>query len=273
MNIIRKMKKLIDDGAIGNVKSIWCRHFVSYGGDAFFRDWHADRTKSTGLLLQKAAHDIDVIHWLAGCYTTRVSAFGNLAVYGKLPRRTDPCIDKKEFSTWWNGAHWPPKTQSGYNPVMDVEDQNMVIMQLQGDILASYMQCHFAPDATRNYTVIGDAGRLENIGDGAEDPIFLWNERHDGFRMVGDQVHRGDPIDASKGHGGADPLIVEEFLNFVRTGGPTTATPEAARMSVATGYQATMSLRAGGMPQEVPPIDWGGEAAGRGKRKAARGKR
>ncbi|MHC4200123.1 MAG: Gfo/Idh/MocA family protein, partial [Planctomycetota bacterium] len=41
MTIFRKMKSLIDEGAIGEVKSAWCRHFVSYGGDAFFRDWHS----------------------------------------------------------------------------------------------------------------------------------------------------------------------------------------------------------------------------------------
>ena len=53
-------------GHIGEVKAGWCRHFVGWGGDFYFKDWHADRTKSTGLLLQKGAHDIDVLHWLCG---------------------------------------------------------------------------------------------------------------------------------------------------------------------------------------------------------------
>jgi len=256
MTIFRKMKQLIDEGAIGNVKSIWCRHFIAYGGDSYFRDWHADRSLSTGLLLQKGAHDIDVIHWLAGAYTRRVSAFGNLAVYGNLPRRTETYIDKIDRSTWWNEAHWPPNAQSGFNPVMDVEDQNVVNMQLEGGILASYLQCHFAPDSCRNYTVIGDAGRLENMGDGPGDPIFVWNKRG-GYRLIGDEVYRGD-ISSSGGHGGADPLIVDEFLEYARHGGPTTATSESARMSVATGCQATESLRSGGDALDVPPIDWEG---------------
>ena len=68
----------------GEVKAGWCRHFVSYGGDAYFKDWHADRTKSTGLLLQKGAHDIDVLHWLCGGYSKRVSAMGALSVYGQI---------------------------------------------------------------------------------------------------------------------------------------------------------------------------------------------
>jgi predicted dehydrogenase len=249
MTIIRKMKQLVDDGAIGDVKAVWCRHFISYGGDAYFRDWHSERRYSTGLLLQKAAHDLDVMHWLTGAYTTRVAAFGNIAVYDKLPRRRADEPGEPAF----NVAHWPPREQRGFSPRIDVEDQSVVIMEMERGILGSYLQCHFTPDACRNYTVIGTAGRLENFGDGPESPIMLWNRRTDSYQLIGDAVYRGDPVDRG-GHGGADPVIVEEFLRFARKGGKTTATPEAARMSVAAGYQATMSMRNGGQPLDVPPI-------------------
>ena len=59
MPFVKKMKALIDDGAIGEVKACWVRHFVGHGGDFYFRDWHAERRYTTGLLLQKAAHDLD----------------------------------------------------------------------------------------------------------------------------------------------------------------------------------------------------------------------
>jgi predicted dehydrogenase len=236
-------------GAIGRVRSVWCRHFISYGGDAYFRDWHSERRYSTGLLLQKAAHDLDVIHWLADAYTTRVAAFGNLAVYDKLPRLRPGEVGDHSF----NAEHWPPLKQSGFSPRIDVEDQSVVIMTLERGILGAYLQCHFTPDACRNYTVIGTAGRLENLGDGPDSPIFVWNKRKDSYRMIGDEVYRGDSA-ARGGHGGADPLIVEEFLRFVREGGKTTATPEAARMSIAAGCQATASLRSGGQPLDVPPL-------------------
>lgn len=249
MSIFRKMKQLIDEGAIGEVKSIWCRHFVSYGGDAYFRDWHAEAGMATGLLLQKGAHDIDMIHWLSGAYSKRVSAFGNLAVYGDLPRRQAG----SEGNASWYVSNWPPKELRDLNPTIDVEDQTVMIMQLEGGPLGAYLQCHFTPDACRNYTVIGTEGRLENIGDGPEDPIFLWNRRTDRYHMIGDLVYRGDPVKGG-GHGGSDPQIVQEFLRHVREGIDTTATPVAARMSVAAGYQATLSLRDGGTPRAVPPI-------------------
>jgi hypothetical protein len=52
------------------------------------------------------------------------------------------------------------------NPVIDVEDVSAVNMRLGNGVIAAYQQCHFTPDCWRNHTVIGDAGRLENFGDG-----------------------------------------------------------------------------------------------------------
>ena len=62
--VILKMKEVIDSGIIGDVQCGWCRHFVGYGGDAYFRDWHSEQKNTCGLLLQKGAHDIDGMHWL-----------------------------------------------------------------------------------------------------------------------------------------------------------------------------------------------------------------
>ncbi|ACZ90138.1 Gfo/Idh/MocA family oxidoreductase [Streptosporangium roseum] len=156
-------------GVIGEPKTVWVRHFVSYGGDYCFKDWHAERERTTGLLLQKAAHDLDVVHWPAGGYTERVNAFGDLMVYGDLPRR--------------------------------------------------------APDTPRP----------------------------EGWLREFDIAHKVP--EALGTHGGADHHIIAEFCRFVREGGQTDTSPVAARMSVAAGYMATLSLRNGGTPYEVPSLD------------------
>ena len=85
--MVLKMKALIDEGAIGAVKAVWCRHFVGHGGDFYFKDWHAQRQHVNSLLLQKGAHDLDVIHWLAGGVSRVVQGFGRLAVYGEVTDR------------------------------------------------------------------------------------------------------------------------------------------------------------------------------------------
>ena len=82
MRIFRTMKEIADSGVIGEIKAVWVRHFVGTGGDWYFHDWHAVRKNSTGLLLQKACHDFDMIHWITGVYTKRVAAFGSLDFFG-----------------------------------------------------------------------------------------------------------------------------------------------------------------------------------------------
>ncbi|MGW5238507.1 Gfo/Idh/MocA family protein [Monashia sp. NPDC004114] len=249
MPVVRAMRDIVEAGTIGDVKAIWCRHFVSAGGDFYFKDWHADRSMTTGLLLQKGAHDIDVIHWLAGAYTRRVSAVGALAVYGDIPERRDN--SDRRMADWYSLEAWPPTEQRDLHPVVDVEDISMANLVLDGGVLASYQQCHFTPDYWRNYTVIGTRGRLENFGDGPGAVIKVWTTRSDAYREDADEVVQVPPADTS-GHGGADPLLIAEFVRFVRDGGPTMTSPVAAREAVAAAFAATTSLRSGGDAVDVP---------------------
>lgn len=251
MPVVLTMRDLIQQGAIGEVKAIWCRHFVGHGGDFYFKDWHADRRRSTSLLLQKGAHDIDVMHWLAGGYTTRANALGGLTLYGGITDRQDR--SGQRFSEFVSEDNWPPLSQTGMAPVMDVEDLSMANLQLDNGVLMSYEQCHYTPDYWRNYTVIGTAGRLENFGDGPGDLVKVWNSKRSGYRADADIVV--EIPDAEGGHAGADPRLVAEFVNFVREGGATLTSPVAARAAVAAGYAATTSLRSNGTPIDVPPLD------------------
>ena len=250
MSFVQKMKELIDSGRIGEVKAGWCRHFVAYGGDAYFKDWHAERSKGTSLLLQKGAHDIDVLHWLCKGYTKRVSGFGNLSVYNQITDRHDP---SERGDASWDVNTWPPLSQKGMNPIIDVEDLSMINMLLDNEVICSYQQCHYSPDGWRNYTIIGTEGRIENFGDNpGRCVVRLWNRRCD-YNPYGDEQYFIPAVEG--GHGGADPAIVDEFIRFVREGGKTTTSAIAARNSVATGYYGAESLRQGGKPFDIPAVD------------------
>ncbi len=249
MPVVRQLKAIVDSGRIGAVQAIWCRHFVGNGGDFYFKDWHAERARSTSLLLQKGAHDIDVIHWLAGAYTRRVSGIGTLAVYGDVADRHDN--SERRMPDWFDTGTWPPRAQRELNPTIDVEDLSMLHMTLEGGILASYEQCHFTPDYWRNYTVIGDEGRIENMGDEGGDQIHIWTSRRSGpgHPDAVEVIDRGDG-----GHGGADPGLVAEFVRFAREGGRTDVSVIAAREAVATGVYGAASIRSGGVPFDIPPV-------------------
>lgn len=250
--VIEKMKEIILSGRIGQVQAIWCRHFIDYGGDAYFKDWHSERRFATGMLLQKGAHDIDVIHHLAGAHTVRTVGMGKLSVYDRVTNRRpehQPGVARFEI------GNWPPLKQTNLSPIIDVEDHSMVLMQLANGVQASYQQCHYTPDGWRNYCVIGDAGRIENWGDysGGETvcSVRVFEKRRSGWYNGDEEV----PVPAAEGsHGGADPRIVADFLRFTRTGVNKGATPWDARQSVAVGYLATASMRNGNIPFDVPPL-------------------
>jgi predicted dehydrogenase len=248
-SVVRLMARLIAAGEIGEVKTIWCRHFVGHGGDFYFKNWNSERAKVNTLLLQKASHDIDVIHMLAGGYSRRVTAMGALTLYGDVQSRR-PVGDMRrpeEISL----DNWPPLSQTALSAVIDVEDVAMVHMTLDNGVLAACEQCHYTPDYWRNYTVIGTEGRLENIGDTAGGTVKVWNRRRE-WSVAGDLEFPigGDEV----GHADADAITMAEFLRFAAWGEAPTLSPTAARAAVAAGALAAHSMRNGSIPVDIPPL-------------------
>jgi predicted dehydrogenase len=246
MSMYQTMKEIIDSGVIGDIKAVWVRHFVGLGGYYYYHDWHGTRANTTSLLLQKASHDIDVIHWLTGSYATKVSAFGSLDYYGGDQPNDLHCPDC-EIKDTCPDASLQTLTQCAFRQEIDVEDNNMLIMELEGGIKASYMQCHFTPDYSRNYTFIGTKGRLEN--DDVNDKVYVKTRKSGSWHEMSDITYEMKKMAGT--HGGADPRICQDFVDLVLHNKQPLTTPFAGRMSVAVGYAATESIRSGGKVVEI----------------------
>ncbi len=243
--VVRQMKEWIDEGRIGEVQTAWCRHFVGYGGEAYFRDWHADGPSPPDCSSKGLAR-----HRRAPLALRRVlpavSAMGKLMVYGDIEDRQGP--DEKVTVEFRNS--WPPRSLTKLNPVVDVEDVNMMLMELDNGVLASYQQCHFTPDAWRNYTIIGTEGRIENFGDAPGKSVRLWNHARFGYAEEGDLEYRppeahGRPRRVRHADRAGLPELPGEWRHDRHL-------PLAARQSVAAGVAATQSVRSGATIVEVP---------------------
>lgn len=246
MSMYQTMKEIIESGVIGDIKAVWVRHFVGLGGHYYYHDWHGTRANTTSLLLQKASHDIDVIHWLTGQYTKKVSAFGSLDYYGgSMPN--DLHCPECELQTTCPDVSLDRLNQCAFREEIDVEDNNMIIMELEGGIKASYMQCHFTPDYSRNYTVIGTKGRIEN--DDVNDRIHVKTRKSGSWQEMSDITYEMKKMPGT--HGGADPRICEDFIDLVLSNKQPLTNPFAGRMSVAVGCAATESIRAGGKVVQI----------------------
>lgn len=248
MNMYRTMKEIVEAGDIGEVKAVWVRHFVGLGSDYYYHSWHANSRNTTSLLLQKASHDIDLIHWLTGRYTEKVAAFGGVDYFGgdKPDDLTCPACAEKDTCP---EARFGPLIRCAFRQEVDVEDNSMVLMELEGGVKASYMQCHFTPDYMRNYTVIGTEGRIENSE--PENRVYLKSRKSNTWRDLSDRIYEIKTAEGS--HNGADPKICDDFIAMIVDGKEPVAPPIAGRMSVAVGCAATESMRAGGRVVKVPP--------------------
>jgi predicted dehydrogenase len=252
MNMYRTMKEIIAAGDIGEVKAVWVRHFVGLGSDYYYHSWHGSSKNTTSLLLQKASHDIDIIHWLTGRYTTKVAAFGGVDYFGGSKPNDLTCPECPEKETCPE-ARFGPLTQCAFREEIDVEDNSMVLMELEGGIKASYMQCHFTPDYERNYTIIGTEGRIENSE--PNNQVIVKSRKSNTWRDLSDRVYNIRKAEGS--HNGADEKICEDFINMILHGKEPVAQPIAGRMSVAVGCAATESMRAGGRVIRVKePRPW-----------------
>lgn len=254
--VVLAARDAIRAGRIGAVKAIWVRHFVGAGGDFYYHDWHANRAGVHSLLLQKASHDLDVIHWLGGAYGVRAAAFGDLDYFGgNKPNELTcgPCADRAACRE--EQAPDNPRQQCAFRQSIDVEDNQVVILRLANGVKASYTQCHFTPEYVRNYTVIGTEGRIEFYLERNE--IWLYPRPSKTRDWPNPPPREPIPLSGAKagdeGHGGADAQIAAGFLRYLREGIPPNTSPEDGRMSVAVGCAATASLREG-VVKDVPPL-------------------
>ncbi|NBJ68840.1 MULTISPECIES: Gfo/Idh/MocA family oxidoreductase [Clostridia] len=241
MPMYQTIKEIIKSGLVGDIKAVWVRHFVGFGGMFYFHDWHGKSEKTTSLLLQKASHDIDVIHWLTDSYTTKVSGFGSLDYYGGDKPNTLTCPDC-ELKATCPEASTTQLNQCAFRKEIDIEDNSMIIMELENGVKASYMQCHFTPDYSRNYTLIGTKGRIEN--DDINDKVYVKTRKSGSWQEMSNITYDIKKLPGT--HSGADPRICNDFVSLILENKQPLTSPFAARMSVAVGYAATQSIRSGG---------------------------
>jgi len=246
------LRDILQSGEIGEVKVVWVRHFVGMGGWYFFHDYRGNRAGSNSLLLQKASHDIDMIHFLTGRYTRRVTAMGGLDYYGGDKPNDLSCADCDEKDTCTDYSERPHKTMCCFRQEVDVEDHSMVLMDM-GDVRAAYLQCHYASHTERNYLAIGTLGEAELSGN----TLSVRTQKGNAGKARSPRRYASATYDvggAKGGHGGADDPMCKAFLDLVLEGKEATTVPEAGRMTVAAGCAAIQSLRNGNVPVEIPPL-------------------
>ncbi|HEY3417715.1 MAG TPA: Gfo/Idh/MocA family oxidoreductase [Armatimonadota bacterium] len=181
--ILQKAKALITEGAIGRVCSA---HFVQYChyGNGMFHNWRREMSRSGGMMIEKATHDIDVMQWLLDARPVSVFTSAKQMVYGGERDPTLRCRDCDERLTCpesttnimhrWVGnytfdeiRHMDDLCPFARN--IDVPDDEINLIQFDTGIHGSYSQVFYSPRSFhhRDYQIVGDRGAMD-IDLGAE---------------------------------------------------------------------------------------------------------
>ncbi|MFC9468364.1 Gfo/Idh/MocA family protein [Streptomyces coelicoflavus] len=243
-----KLKQLVTDGRIGDVVSVEHLEPVGWWHQAhsYVRGQWAVEAQSSSMLLAKSCHDIDWLGHIVGRPVARVSSFGGLRHFrpeNKPDGAGDRCVSCPVERTCVYSAvriyerflgdpvyeQWPlgvvtddvspdglraalaegPYGACVYSGRNDVVDHQVVNLEYEGGITASFTMTAFTALDFRKTRIFGSGGSLE--GDGRRIVLhdFLTDTQH---------TFDFDPeggASAADGHGGADTEMLRAFLTAV----------------------------------------------------------
>lgn len=232
----REIKKLVDEKAIGEVRSI--SHFEDIGfyhfAHSYVRgNWSQER-KSSPIILAKCCHDLDILNWILDSFPKKISSQGTINFFNKQNRPEKaslrchdcPLINDCEFSAFkiyskkkgWvhkigveeygsveaaliNG----PYGRCVFSSDNDVCSYQSVHMVYPNDIQVHFEMNSLSSEITRKIRIFGTKGEIE--GDFRENKIYVKN-----FWEKKEEISLGE---YEKGHGGGDFNCVEEFIKLV----------------------------------------------------------
>jgi predicted dehydrogenase len=248
-----RLKELVQEGRIGDVLTVDQLEQVGYWhyAHSYVRGNWGNQSRSTFMLLAKSCHDIDFICSLVGRACTDVASFGTLSHFrepkappGSGARCTDCSIESAcpysalrlyvggPLDSWLRdpaqGEPMPPDPEkriallrtSPYGRCVwrtdnDVVDHQVVLMNFDGGITATFTMAGLTEKLARRIRVHGTAGELEF----EENP-------YTGDRIVLRPFGGEDAVDEcispeAGAHGGADRRVVKQWLDALMFADPS----------------------------------------------------
>ena len=241
----KKLKAIIDSGAIGEVVSIQRLEPVGFNHQAhsFVRGNWGNEKKSSFMLLAKSCHDLDWIRYIMGSSCRKVSSFGSLKHFRKEEKpegASENCLScplEKECPysaprfylnllgegkrSGFLGVLTQDFTREGVLKALegpygrcvyacdnDVVDNQVVAMEFEGGKTANFTMTAFTKMQHRMTHIFGTKGHIYGDGETLTHFDFLTEET----RTY--DTAQGGP-DAGSGHGGGDFGLMGAFIEAV----------------------------------------------------------
>ncbi|MEF3302665.1 Gfo/Idh/MocA family protein [Paenibacillus sp. GYB003] len=243
----RKIKELVLEGKVGRVTSVDLNWYAdTHHGSSYFKRWNRKRENSGGLSIHKSTHHFDLVNWWIAQKPVEVFAYGALNYYGPdgelNPRKEDgrhceTCDVKpscRYVMRWTTRSkevvppddHLTERTSSisqrfsTYRPdacifdsEIDIEDTYAVAVKYDKGALLSYSINFSAPYEGYRLAINGTKGRIETTEYHAPGriPFPIPVQTIDYIPLFGSKEIIG-VVQNSGGHGGGDPLLLEDLF-------------------------------------------------------------
>lgn len=243
-SVFKTTKRLISEGKIGTVKIGHCFDNVSVGGNYFFHRPQEQKHFFKSLLLQKGSHSMDLLNWFMGSAPVRVYGIGGRDFFGgtadpKLLCRdcdkSENCpfyIDHENFRSEY-GAKSVSQDHCVWSSEMDLNDNSELCITYANGGKATFHECHFTPDYSREFWITGTKGKLYCYYDNPGRFLVRIEYTHDPQR----RTEEFKPRKAGGAHGGGDNTLRDEFYNRIVACGPQTLAENAD--CILSGYNST----------------------------------
>ena len=259
----RKVKDLLDGGAIGEICSIEASEHVGYYhyAHSFVRgNWHNEKASSP-MILAKCCHDMDILCWLAGKDCKKLSSFGSLRYFKSencpedaAERCADCTLDcpfhaqrfyLSRIPGWPSNILQPEPTEENILRTLDVTDYGKCVFKMDNDVVdhqsinmlledqitVTFQMLGFTNRQTRLLRVFGTEGEL--WGDFHENKIYA--QRFNKEQQVFDL---NDPSADFSGHGGGDAGLIYDVIRLYRGDDFDTTSVTFLENSVQSHYMA-----------------------------------
>lgn len=283
-----QVRRLIMEGAIGDVKQVHFEWFLNTGhGADYFRRWHRDKRNSGGLLVHKATHHFDLVNFWLGTRPKQVFAFGDLMFYGRENAENrgvtkfyyrghgsenakgDPFALEMEGKPNLENLYLNAEKADGYlrdqsvfGDGISIEDVMNVLVKYESGALMSYSLNAFSPKEGFRVIFTGTKGRMEvdvteasYINAGGDKNL----EGSAKTRSIKVFPMFGVPYDVEMesgvgGHGGGDPVLLNDIFGVPEYDPLHRAASYVdGAMSILTGIAANKSI-ATGLPVNIDDL-------------------
>lgn len=174
--IISQAKELVDSGAIGQICSV---SFVQncFYGNSMYHCFRRTMAGSGGMFIEKATHDLDIMHYIVGARASRVAAVARRQAFGGNKPNDLHCRECDERftcpessnNTQYRYGNTDKMFEQGwandmcvYAEEVDVPDNEVCMIEFDNGTFGTYTQCFFSPVSytTREYEITGLEGIL-----------------------------------------------------------------------------------------------------------------